>query len=73
LRSASRTVNPVAIILMLAGCASLAGNPKSLNDDYELSIASAALKQPNYARLLQPIDVSKSEVTVARTSNLIRR
>jgi hypothetical protein len=60
-----RTLWPLAALLMLAGCVAQPGNPDAMNDQYQKSIAAAAVKRPDYVRTLQPIDTSKPKVTVA--------
>ena len=64
-------IRNLAILIALAGCtlppagpASLTTGPVPLNTTYEQSIAAAAVKQPDYARTLQPIDASRPTVTV---------
>jgi len=64
LQIAERTLKHLAVLLMLTGCAGPTDRLEPLND-YQKSIAAAAVKQPDYARALQPIDASKSEVRVA--------
>jgi hypothetical protein len=65
LPTAGRTLKPLAVLLMLSGCAGPTGRLEALNDDYQKSIAASAVKQPDYARPLQPIDASKPAVRVA--------
>jgi len=60
-----RTLKPLAVLLVLAGCAAQPGGPDTLNDVYQKSIAAAAVKRPDYVRTLQPIDTSRPKVTVA--------
>jgi hypothetical protein len=60
-----RTLKPLAVLLVLAGCAAQPGGSDTLNDVYQKSIAAAAVKRPDYVRTLQPIDTSKPKVTVA--------
>jgi hypothetical protein len=55
---------PLVVLLALTGCSGQASNPDALNEVYQKSIAAAAVKRPDYVRPLQPIDVSKSEITV---------
>lgn len=55
----------VAAVLLLGGCAGQAENSSALSDVYQRSIAAAAVKRPDYARPLQPIDASRPEVRVA--------
>jgi hypothetical protein len=65
MQNSGRTLRPLAALLVLAGCAAQPGGPDALNDVYQKSIAAAAVKRPDYARTLQPIDTSRPEVTVA--------
>lgn len=61
----ARTRRLLVVLLALAGCVGQAASLDALNDLYQKSIAAAAVKWPDYARPLQPIDISRSEVTVA--------
>jgi hypothetical protein len=61
----ARTRRLLVVLLALAGCVGQAASLDALNDLYQKSIAAAAVKRPDYARPLQPIDISRSEVTVA--------
>jgi hypothetical protein len=54
----------LVVLLPLTGCAGQAGNVDALRDLYQKSIAAAAVKRPDYARPLEPIDISRSVVTV---------
>ena len=58
------TLRLLVVLFPLTGCAGQAGSLDALNDLYQKSIAAAAVKRPDYARPLQPIDISRSEVTV---------
>jgi hypothetical protein len=71
LRTAGQTLKPVAILLVLTACAGPTGRLEALNDHYQKSIAAAAVKEPDYARPLQPIDASRSEVRVANIGETI--
>jgi hypothetical protein len=64
LRHTSRRLKPLAGLLLLSGCAAERGGPDALNHVYQTSIAAAAVKRPDYARPLQPIDASGPEVTM---------
>jgi hypothetical protein len=65
MRNSGRTLRSVAALLVLAGCAVQPGSQNTLNDLYQKSIAAAAVKRPDYARPLQPIDTSRPQITVA--------
>ena len=70
MRSNGRMWWPVAVLVVLAGCTNPPAAPppapaETLNDIYQKSIAAAAVKQPDYARTLLPIDKSAPSVTVA--------
>jgi hypothetical protein len=54
----------LVVLLTLTGCNGQAGDLDALNDVYQKSIAAAAIKQPDYTRPLQPIDILKPKVRV---------
>jgi hypothetical protein len=55
----------MATLLVLAGCGGNTNDADTLNTFYQRSIAEAAIKRPDYARLLHPIDMSRPTVTLA--------
>ena len=65
MRRSDRMLRTPFLLLVLAGCAAQPGGPDALNEQYQRSIAEAAVKRPDYARPLQPIDVSRPQVTMA--------
>jgi hypothetical protein len=71
LRTAGLTPMPLSILLALTACAGPTGRLEALNDDYQKSIATAAVKKLDYARPLQPIDASKPRVRVANIGHEI--
>ena len=64
-RETCRVLGSLVVPLVLAGCAAKPNTPDALNRLYQQSIAAAAVKSPDYARPLKPIDTSKTVVTVA--------
>jgi hypothetical protein len=52
-------------LALLGGCATETVSQDNLNQAYQDSIAVAAVKQPSYVKVLQPIDASKAAVRVA--------
>jgi hypothetical protein len=61
----ARVMRLLIVLLSLTGCADYASSLDTLTNLYQQSIIAAAIKRPDYARPLQPIDISRSEVTVA--------
>jgi hypothetical protein len=59
------SITPLAGLLVVAGCTVQTGGSDALTGVYQRSIAAAAVKQPDYARPLQPIDTSRPKVTMA--------
>jgi hypothetical protein len=60
----TRALKPLLVLAALTGCRGQADDLDALNDLYQNSIATAAIKRPDYIRPLQPIDTSKAAVTV---------
>jgi hypothetical protein len=64
METCSHTPRHLTALLLLAGCTTQAASSDTLSDLYQKSIIAAAIKRPDYARTLQPIDMSKPVVTV---------
>ena len=65
IQNGDRVMKLQIALLALAGCTAQPSDLDALNDLYQESIAAAAVKRPDYARPLQPIDISTTQITVA--------